>query len=86
MENKYKLIEGDFSVNDAREVVSSLLEYKIQFHNRQSFSHEIKKGLPDEHSVKRREELMQEKERFLQHLATLGSDATVFIKAEIIVS
>lgn len=86
MENNYKLIEGDFSVNDAREVVSSLLEYKIQFHNRLSFSHEIKKGTPDEHSVKRREELMQEKERFLQHLATLGSDATISIKAEIIVS
>ncbi|WP_297334468.1 hypothetical protein [Flavobacterium sp.] len=86
MENKYKLIEGDFSVNDAREVVSSLLEYKIQYHNRLSFSHEIKKGSPDEHSINRKEELMQEKERFLQQLASLGNDATISIKAEIIVS
>lgn len=81
--SKYKLIDGEFSVDEAKELIGKLLEYKIQFHSRQNFSHEIRNGHSDELSLKRKEELTRTKQLFLEQMAGLEADKKLVINADI---
>lgn len=62
-ENTFKLIEGTFSAADAKEIILTLVEEKIQFHKRRCLSHELRLGTKDDPSLKRINALkeMQEK-------------------------
>ena len=55
MENKksIKLIEGEFNVSDARDILLSLIQSKIQYHENKEFSSQIRFGLKDSNSVLR---------------------------------
>jgi hypothetical protein len=53
----YKLIDGSFEVDEAKEVLLGLLDYKIQFHANKVFSTDIRFGEHDEMSSKRAVEL-----------------------------
>ncbi|OYU80637.1 MAG: hypothetical protein CFE23_07890 [Flavobacterium sp. BFFFF1] len=57
MDKNIKLIDGVFSAEDAREVIGSLLQFKITFHEKKNFSNEIRTGTGDHHSVLRIQEL-----------------------------
>ena len=59
--DKFTLIEGVFTPEDAKEVLLNLIEYKIQFHHRKNFSSEIKSGSQDDYSLRRMEELKETK-------------------------
>lgn len=82
--SKFKLIEGTFKVAEAKEVVLALLEYKINFHSKESFRSEIRKGHTDDHSLKRREELLRTRDAFLEKVAEMDPQAIVGITADII--
>ena len=82
---KFKLIEGEFTIAEAKELVVSLLEHKIQFHNRENFSTEIRKGYSDEQSLKRKHELIYTKEEFLKYVSDKSDDEVIAISAEIMV-
>jgi hypothetical protein len=63
--NNFKLVEGEFTAADAKEILLRLIEQKISFHNLKSFSHEVRYGVKDSHSLERIEELNQTKERLI---------------------
>lgn len=52
MENnqEFKLIDGTFSAEDADRVLTTLLNYKIDYHNREDFSNHIRFNKDIEHS------------------------------------
>lgn len=83
MESRFKLIEGKFSVDEAREIIGNLFDYKIQFHNKQSFRSEIKTGREDERSLVRTENLKKTKIEFLSYLKTLPNEAIIEVFSEI---
>ena len=39
---KYKLIDGTFSVEEAEKILTMLFNYKIDFHNREDFSNHVR--------------------------------------------
>ena len=45
---KLKLIEGEFSYNEAREILTSMFNSKINFHNIQNWSSQERYGKDDE--------------------------------------
>lgn len=57
--NQQNLIKGDFSPEDASEIVNHLFAKKINFHERKNFSHEIRFGEVDQNSKERIKELKQ---------------------------
>ena len=83
MDVKFNLIEGKFTVAEAREVITSLLDFKIQYHNKQSFSSEIRTGVKDELSLTRKETLKATKEQFLKYLENVPNNLTINICSEI---
>ena len=61
MENtqNFKLVDGEFTPEKAREVLFALINSKIQFHNCEKFSTQIRFSGDVSHSEKRIEELTQ---------------------------
>ena len=86
MESKFSLIDGLFTVKEAREIIVILLESKIQYHSRESFSNEIRFGTAHSTSVNRRAQLIEVKNEFLALLNGLADDAKLEIKSEIKIS
>ena len=56
-----KLIQGDFTKEKAKALLLELLSYKINYHQMQKFSDEVRFGKDIEHSEKRIKELIKEK-------------------------
>ncbi len=56
------LIKGEFSPEDASEIINHLLTKKIRFHEIRSFSSEIRLGEVDSNSMKRVHELKSSQE------------------------
>ncbi len=54
---EYKLISGVFSPDEARQVLMSLIEYKISFHQRNIWSHRERLGTTDTFAEQRIVEL-----------------------------
>lgn len=57
--NEYKLIDGVFSAEDADRIITALINYKIDYHNREDFSNHIRFNKNIEHSKKRIQELTE---------------------------
>jgi len=83
MDAKFSLIDGEFSVEEAREVITNLLDFKIQYHSKQSFSSEIRKGVKDEISLSRKERLKITKQDFLKYLENFSDSDTITVFSEI---
>lgn len=54
---EYDLIKGDFSPEDASEMIYHMISKKINFHEHRNFSSEIRFGEVDQHSVERIQQL-----------------------------
>lgn len=61
-----KLVDGFFSAEEAREVLLSLIQCKIQFHELNNFSSLEKNGKPDTIAMHRLPELHAEQEKIKQ--------------------
>ena len=83
MDSKFKLIDGSFSVEEAREVIGNLLDFKIQYHNKQIFGSEIRNGIKDEKSLARKEVLKKTKADFMSYLSGLPDTFILNIHSEI---
>lgn len=57
-----QLIDGDFSVHDAQEILMDLINHKIRFHQLKNISWEERFGEPNQHSQKRLKELMKDRD------------------------
>jgi hypothetical protein len=62
------LISGEFDNLQAREVLFSLIDSKIKFHNLKNFSHEERFGIKDKESTKRLTELKELRAEILRFL------------------
>ncbi|MEP6466307.1 MAG: hypothetical protein ABJB05_08375 [Parafilimonas sp.] len=60
---KFILIKGLFSAEDATEVLLSLINYKIRFHQMKNFSLQERFGKNDKYSLERIDELKVSRER-----------------------
>ena len=54
----FKLIEGDFTSQEAKNMLYDLINSKIKFHNKDAFSKKIKTNRDTLHSPKRIDELI----------------------------
>ena len=61
-----KLIDGDFSVNEARELLLKLIEYKLNYHQSKVFSAHERNSKPGIHSIERIEDLKKCKENLIK--------------------
>lgn len=83
MKSEIKLIDGVFTTDEARDIIGKLLEFKIQFHSKENFSNEIRKGVQDDRSQKRKEELLRAKENFIQMISAIDPEKHFEIRADI---
>ncbi len=65
---EYKLVKGTFDLDEAREVLMSLINSKINFHAKKNLSSRERFGTIDQDSEKRIEELNISREQILQLL------------------
>mgnify|MGYP006177277625 CR=1 FL=1 len=59
---KIQLIKGDFTNDEAKEILLNLINAKINFHNLKNFSDDERSGKQDEISLKRIIELTESQE------------------------
>ncbi|MFT5251695.1 MAG: hypothetical protein ACI87N_000682 [Flavobacteriales bacterium] len=59
--NEFKLIDGVFTAEEATQVLTALINYKIDYHNREDFSNHIRFNKDLEHSKKRINQLLESK-------------------------
>lgn len=67
MEN-VRLIDGEFTPMDAKEVLLNLISSKIQFHTISDFSSGIRTGIPDKNSRERLSELRMAREKIIAYI------------------
>lgn len=84
---EFSLIGGQFTAEEAKEVLSHLLSQKIQFHQKKIHSSIVRNGQSHAFSEKRVEELKKIRQELLQYLDMASSadlnfeiEATVKIK------
>lgn len=61
IENSFPLINGEFTPEDAREILNHLIMEKINFHDRKNLSSQIRYGYKDENSIVRVDQLKKGK-------------------------
>ncbi len=64
--NNLPLIVGVYTPEKAKDIILSLIESKIQFHQLNSFSSEVRFGKKDQHSLDRIDELKSIKKEVLK--------------------
>ncbi len=79
-----KLIEGNFSPEKAKTILMELLSRKINFHEKEKFSNELRFGEDRDHCAKRIKQLTQERQDLIQWLDTL--DAKDNLKINCVIS
>jgi ERCC4-type nuclease len=78
------LVRGEYSVEDAREIITNLIHQKINFHNLKDFSSKERFGEADANSLKRIEELKQSRKQILEIIdAAKEAGKTVKINSNI---
>ena len=84
---KLKLIEGDFSFNEAKEILTSMFNSKINFHNIQNWSSQERFGKDDETAQRKVRLLKNEIEKLEEIILNAKSqNKKLVIKSEIIIS
>ena len=84
---KLKLIEGEFSFNEAREILTSMFNSKINFHNIQNWSSQERYGKDDETAQKKIPLLKNEIEKLEEIiLEAKANNKKLVINSEIIIS
>lgn len=82
-----KLIAGEYSPQEAREILYNLLSSKIEFHSKKDFSSQDRFGKPNLDSRKRIEELREAKEEMLVLMQeALAENKRIKISSEVFIS
>ncbi len=71
---EFSLIDGEFTQEEAREILIHLISYKIKFHNQKIFSISERYGEKDEKSMKRIVQLTKTMDELKEMLDELKSD------------
>lgn len=83
MKYTVQLIEGEFALQAARELLTDLLTQKINYHKKIKFSNEERFGQDTHHSEKRIKALMEEKEQLLHFFSHLSETETIAIEGNL---
>ncbi len=78
---KSELIKGDFTPDDASEIINTMITKKIDFHRARNFSSEIRFGKKDEKSLARAEELEKSK-RAINEVINLAKEQNKNIRID----
>ena len=81
-----KLIDGDFKIEDARELLIKLIEYKLSYHQSKIFSAHERNSKPGIHSIERIDDLKNSKEQLKELLAKLESGTELTIQSTITIN
>jgi histidinol phosphatase-like PHP family hydrolase len=68
------LVRGEYSAEEAKEIVSNLIMQKINFHNLRDFSSRERYGKADEISLKRIEELKESRQLMFEIIEAAKED------------
>lgn len=79
--NNFKLIDGFFTAEEATQVLTALINYKIDYHNREDFSNHIRFNKNPEHSKIRVAQLLESK-KFLHSLLTNANENNLKLKID----
>jgi hypothetical protein len=71
---KFKLIEGQYSAEETKEILMSLYSYKVKFINNKVFSDSVRFGKQSEKLKERVTELAKEKNEIVKILEGLATD------------
>ena len=71
---KIELIKGTFTPREAQEILLTLLNGKINFHNMKDFSSRERYGRPDEDSQLRLKHLKESRDRVISTFSELVND------------
>ena len=84
-----RLIDSNFNIEDSKDLLMKLINYKISFHQQHNFSCEERFGKPDDHSTRRIKELSETREdlySFINEMenqkVSLKIDSTIVINVE----
>lgn len=84
---KFKLIEGKFLHEDAKEILTNIFVAKINFHHLKNFSSQERFGKDDEIAIKRIPELRSEIAKLEQVIAEAeAQNKKLVIDSEIVIS
>jgi len=87
LEQSFSLIEGTFEVEEAREVLMSLIGRKIEFHYKKNLRHQERTGAAHEGSIHRIAELKKIRSEVLAYLKELKKgEASIRIKSNVLFS
>lgn len=78
MKGKFKLIEGVFSAKDAKEILLTLIEEKIKFHELKSFSDEVKIGTKNNESLLKIKDLKGTRAKIIEVLNVEDTESKNF--------
>lgn len=78
-----KLIDGNFSSEEARSLLVELLIHKINFHKIERFSKQIRFNEDPAPSDKRIDELIRDKNKVIELLNALDPETVISIKADV---
>lgn len=84
---KLSLIEGNFSCDEAKEILANIFLTKIHFHEKKSFSSQVRFGKEDEIALKRIPDLKNEMDKLFQIILDAKSNnKKLIITSEINIS
>ena len=86
-EQAFKLIDGNFSTKESREILINVFSSKIQFHQMNNFSSKERFGKEDKTAIKRIPQLKKSLEKLLKIIDSAEKKGEqVQIKSEVIIS
>ncbi len=62
----HPLVRGEFDPKDAQDIITTLIQGKINFHHRKDFSSQVKKGCDDDYCRQRIKELQDSQDQMVQ--------------------
>lgn len=86
-QTKLSLVDGNFTPQEAFEVLMNLFSSKINFHELKSFSSEERYGLPDKHAEKRIPELKESMQKIKSLIQEMDMDNfEISIQSEVVIT
>lgn len=84
---KFKLIDGRFSTEEAKEILTNVFSEKINFHLMKNFSSQERFGKDDENATNRIHQLKEELDRLKELLSNKNSENKILtVHSEINIS
>jgi hypothetical protein len=82
---RFTLIKGDFTKDEARDILLGMINYKINFHELRNFGSSIQNGQEDDLSVTRVKELEETRDQMITLFSQMQHTGKLKITSKIII-